>query len=112
MASTFNESQLQLAFQTFERDLQLSINKAVQLYNILRTTLSIRIKGRSIRINTIVNSRKLTVLKEKVVVRKVFDLNSRRFPPRMYDVEDIANRLLTIRNATYIGLRWAFNFVK
>ena len=56
MASTFNENQLQLVFQTFEKDFQLSINEAVQFYNIPRTTLSIRIKDRSIYTDAIANS--------------------------------------------------------
>ncbi len=55
MASTSNESQLQLVLQTFEKDPQLSINKAIQLYNILHTILSTRIKGRSIYIDIIAN---------------------------------------------------------
>ncbi len=100
MASTFNESQLQLVLQAFERDPQLNINEAIRLYNIPRTTLSARIKGRSIHINTIINSRKLTVLKEEVVVQEVFDLDSWGFPLRMRDIEDMANRLLMIHDAT------------
>jgi len=103
--STSNKSKLQLAFQTFEKDPQLSINKVARLYNIPHTTLSTRIKGRSIHTNVIANSRKLTVLEEEMVVRKVFDLDSRRFPFRIRNIEDIANRLLAIYNATYIELR-------
>ncbi len=112
MASTSNENQLQLVFQTFERDLQLSINEAARFYNIPRTTLSARIKGRSIYVDVITNSRKLTTLKEEVVVQEVFDLDLQGFLPRIYNIKDIANRLLAIRNATYIGLHWTFNFVK
>ncbi len=56
MTSTSNECQLQLALQTFKRDLQFNIRKAVRLYNVLRITLSIRINDISIYINTIVNS--------------------------------------------------------
>src|SRR6266566_954991 len=105
MASTSNESQLQYALQTFERDPQLSIRKVARLYNIPRTTLSTRINGRSTHEDTIANSQKLTTLKEKVVVQEVLDLDSRRFPPRIRNVEDIANRLLTTYDTTYIGPR-------
>ena len=104
MVSASNENQLQYTLQTFERDPQLSIRMVVRLYNIPRTTLSARINSRSTREDIIANSRKLTALEEEVVVREVFDLDSRRFPPRIRDIEDIANRLLAIRNATYIGL--------
>ena len=105
MASISNEYQLQLAFQTFEKDLQLNIRKATRLYNIPHSTLSIRINGISIYITTITNSRKLTTLKKEVIVRKVLDLDSQRFPPRIHDIEDIANRLLATRDTIYVGPR-------
>ena len=56
IASTSNKNQLQLALQTFKKDPQLNINEATQLYNIPRTILSIRIKGRSIYADIIANS--------------------------------------------------------
>ncbi len=94
MVSTFNEYQLQLVFQTFEKDPQLSVHKAIRLYNILYSILSIRINSVFIYIIIIANSQKLTALKEKVIM------------------EDITNRLLAIYDAIYIGLYWVSNFVK
>ncbi len=104
MASTSNEHQLQLACQTFEKDPQLSIRKTVRLYNILRITLFDRINSRLIHIDIIVNLRKLIVLKEEVIIQKVFNFDSRRFPLQIYDMEDMINRLLTIYDTTYIEL--------
>ncbi len=103
---------MQLAFQAFEKDSQLSIRKAARFYNILHSTLSTRINGVSIRVITMANLRKLTVLEENIVVQEILDLDSRGFPFRMYDVKDIANRLLTIYDAIYVGPRWTSNFVK
>ncbi len=68
MMSTSNEYQLQFVFQIFEKDFQLSICKVVRLYNILHITLTHCINGRSVCIDIIVNLRKLTALKEEVVV--------------------------------------------
>ncbi len=68
MASTSNKSQLQLVLQAFERDPQFSIRKAIRFYNILHSILSTRINGVSTHLNIIANSRKLTTLKEEVVV--------------------------------------------
>ncbi len=84
----------------------------MQLYNVLRTTLSIRINGISTRADIIINLRKLTTLEKEMVVQEIFDLDSRGFPLRMRDIEDITNRLLAIYDAIYIGLRWTFNFIK
>ncbi len=104
MIPTSNEYQLQFALQTFEKDLQLNIREATRLYNVLRTTLSIRINGISTRINTMVNLQKLTASKEKIVIQEIFDLDSQGFPLRIRDIENMVNRLLTIYDTTYIGL--------
>ncbi len=104
MTSISNEYQLQLILQAFEKNFQLNIRKAVRLYNVLYTTLSIRINGVSTCANTMINSRKLTMLEEEVIVQEILDLDLRRFPLWIYDIENIANRLLTICDAIYIGL--------
>ncbi len=80
MASISNECQLQLALQTFEKDPQLNIRKAIQLYNILHSILSIRINSVSIYTITIANSQKLITLEKEIIVREILDLDSRRFP--------------------------------
>src|SRR6266566_7265055 len=103
MASTSNEYQLQLALQTFEKDPQLNVRKAVRLYNILHSTLSIRINSISTHAITITNSQKLTILKKEVIVREIFDLDSQGFLPRIYDIKDIVNRLLTIYDTIRVG---------
>src|SRR6266566_2274459 len=88
IVSTSNKYQLQLVLQIFEKDLQLNIRKTIQFYNVLHITLSIRINGISTYVNTIANLRKLIALKKEVVVREVFNLDSRRFPFRIYNIED------------------------
>src|SRR6266566_5024575 len=105
MASTSNECQLQLALQAFEKDPQLSVREAARLYNIPHSILSTRINGVSARATTMANSRKLTALEEEVVVREVLNLNSRGFPLRIHNMEDMANQLLATRDATCVGPR-------
>ena|SRR6266699_2801067 len=103
MTSTSNEYQLQLVFQTFEKDPQLNVRETTRLYNIPHSTLSTRINNISAHTTIITNLRKLTALKEEIIVREVFDLDSQRFPLRIYNIEDIANRLLAIYDAIYVG---------
>ncbi len=112
MVSPSNDNQLQLVLQAFERDPQFNIYKFARFYNIPCTTLSIWINGRSIRTNIIANSQKLIMLKKKVVVRKILDLNSQGFPLRIHDIENMVNRLLATYDTTYVGLCWVSNFVK
>jgi len=49
---------------------------------------------------------------KEAMIRHVFDLDLRGFPPRLADVEDIANLLLADSNARRAGKRWALNYVK
>jgi hypothetical protein len=56
--------------------------------------------------------RKLSNQEEQIIVQFILDLDSRGFPSRLSYMEDIANSLLTNRNAPPVGKRWAHNFVK
>ena len=103
---------MQFVFQTFEKDPQFNVREAIQLYNIFHSTLSTRINDVFTYAIIIANSRKLTTLKKEVVVRKILDLDSQRFLLWIYDIEDIANRLLAIYDAIYVGPCWISNFVK
>ena len=58
------------------------------------------------------NSKKLTDLEELVILRRVLDLDSRGFQPRQSDIQEMADRLRTDRDASRVGPRWAENFVK
>jgi hypothetical protein len=58
------------------------------------------------------NSRNLTSLEEDTIVQYILDLDARLHPPRLANVEDMANRLLRERDAPSVGKRWASNFVK
>jgi hypothetical protein len=45
------------------------------------------------------NSRTMTDLEEEVIVKYILDLDARAFPPRLADVEAMANSLRVTRNA-------------
>jgi 2-keto-3-deoxy-L-rhamnonate aldolase RhmA len=67
--------------------------------------------GVSFRRDTTSNCRILTILKEEVIIKHVLDLDARAFPPRIADVEAMANLLRATRHAPSVGLRWASRFV-
>jgi hypothetical protein len=51
------------------------------------------------------NSRTMTDLEEEVIVKYILDLDARAFPPRLADVEAMANSLRVTRNALPVGGR-------
>jgi hypothetical protein len=106
-----DEAQMLLAIQALKQDDKQSVRTIAAIYNVSRTTLHRRMKGRHSRRDRPANSRKLTDLEEEVLVQEILDLDSRAFPPRLSGVEDMANRLLTDRNASRVGPRWASRFV-
>jgi hypothetical protein len=88
------ENRILLAIQAFQKDPNLTIRAAAQIYNVSQTTLQDRINGTSSRRDILANSRKLTDSEESVLVQYIIDLDSRAFPPRLSGVEDMANLLL------------------
>jgi hypothetical protein len=84
-----------LAIEAIQKDPQLSARAAAKIYDVSRSTLGAHLKGISSRRDTMPNSRKLTDLEEKTIAEYVLDLDARSFPPRLCDVEDMANRLPT-----------------
>jgi hypothetical protein len=47
----------------------------------------------------------MTDLEEIVLIKYILDLATKGFPPRLYIVEDIANRILATRNGRRVGQR-------
>ena len=47
-----------------------------------------------------------------MIVQHILKLDERGYPPRLTNVEDMANSLLTERNQPHVGKNWAGTFVK
>jgi len=92
-----------LALRALQNDKDLSVRAAAKIYNVNRTTLAQRRAGRPSRRNIPANSRKLTNLEEKTIVRYIIKLYARAFHPQLTYVEDMANRLLRERDAPPAG---------
>jgi hypothetical protein len=80
-------------------DPNLSAGAAAKIYSVSHATLDRQLLGKLSRRDSPPNSRKLTALEEAIIVQHVLDLDSRSFPPRLREVEDMANRLLADRGA-------------
>ena len=112
MSKKDDESRIILALQATQNDPNLSSRAAAKIYSISHEKLSRRKRGVQSRRDISANSRKLTDLEESVLVQHILDLATKGFPPRLSIVEDMANRLLAIRDASRVGKHWASNFVK
>jgi hypothetical protein len=55
---------------------------------------------------------RLEATEEQVIVQHILKLDKRGYPPRLTDVEDIANSLLTKRHQLPVSKNWASTFVK
>ena len=87
-----------------QNDLTLSARAARKIYTVDHQKLSRRRRGMQPRRDILANSRKLTNLEESVLVQYILDLAAKGFPPWVYFVEDMANRLLATHNVLCVGI--------
>jgi hypothetical protein len=93
------EAQLILAIQAIEKDPTLSVRRVAAIYTVPRLTLITRIRGIQPRRDTRPKNQILTKLEEDTIIKRIIELDSQAFPPRLSAVEDMANRLLRDRDA-------------
>ncbi|RKK76014.1 hypothetical protein BFJ69_g7344 [Fusarium oxysporum] len=106
------EARIILALQAYQADPKLSLRRAAFLYDVHFQTLHFRSQGRQARADCVPNGRKLSDQEEQLIVEYILNLDSRGFPSRHRDIEEIANRLLADRDTSPVGKRWAINFIK
>ncbi|RYC78589.1 hypothetical protein BFJ63_vAg18538 [Fusarium oxysporum f. sp. narcissi] len=112
MPQPSNEARILLALQALQNNPKLSLRRAAKIYEVGFGTLRNRQNGIQSRDAWVPKSRRLTDLEEQIIVQFLLDLDSRGFPARLRFVEEIANSLLTDRDASPVGKRWAHNFIK
>ena len=106
------EGRILLAIQAVKEGKAKSVRDAVALYDVAETTLRERYYGIPSRQDSIPNSRKLTSQEELAIVRYILELDSRGFSPRPQDVREMADLLLSERDASPVGKNWTTNFIK
>jgi hypothetical protein len=111
MSQQNKEAKINLALLAIQQDPKLSFRRAAQIYEVSHEQLSRRTRGILSRRDQPANSRKLTDLEEKTIIGYILDLDSQGFPPRLSGVEDMANRLLELRDGGRVGKNWPNNFV-
>ena len=103
MSQSNDEAKILLTLQALQNDPKLSIRGAASIYQVCHQKLGRRQRGMQSRRDWVPKSRKLSDLEEQIIVQFILDLDSRGFPPRLRDVEEMANRLLADRDAPPVG---------
>ena len=112
MGSPSNEASIISAIEALKRDRKLTVRQAALFYNVPRTTLRRRRNKTPSRAETTPNRRKLTDEEESQLIEYILHLDSRAQPPRLRDVEAMANRLLELCYDILVGRNWVASFVK
>jgi hypothetical protein len=112
MPQLSKEGNIFLAITAIRNDPQMSIRRAAKTYEVSKTTLRARLRGRPPPLEKRNGRLVLTSTEEETLVQHILDLDSRGFPPRFDYVRDMANRLLAARHADPVGERWPYTFVQ
>jgi len=103
MSHQSKEANIILAIKAIHRDPGISIQQAAKIYKVSKTTLHTRLRGRAATREKRNARHILTSSKEETLIKHVIDLDSRGFSPRIDSIRDMANILLTMRQAAPIG---------
>jgi hypothetical protein len=98
-----NEANILLAISAIKQRQIGSVNRAAATYNVPKSTLRSRLAGKPTRRDCKPNLKKLTKLKEEVIIRHILDLDSRGYLPCLNAVRDMANKLLAARGARTVS---------
>jgi hypothetical protein len=96
------EARIILVIKAIRSSKKINRSNTTKIYDILYSTLTDRINGRTPIYERRLGASKLTELKEEVIIQNILDINTRRFVPRLASIEDIANYILESRGGRYI----------
>ncbi|APA09566.1 hypothetical protein SS1G_06291 [Sclerotinia sclerotiorum 1980 UF-70] len=105
MVSTLNERDIVIAMKAMAKDKNLSLWKAVKIYNITHTTLIRRMKEITPASEYRQKQYKITKIKEEVIIQHIIDMDERGFSPKFISVESMANHILESRGGKRVGIQ-------
>jgi len=105
------EGRIELALLAYYNREFKSLRRAANAFSVPSSTLTDRYNGIAYLPDRRNGRYKLTSTEEQTIVRYILDLDSRGFSPRLCEVADMADKLLTARGAEPVGKHWAERFV-
>jgi hypothetical protein len=97
------DGRVDLALQAYTLGQFRSLRRAAAAFNVKHQRLSNQLHGISSRAQTRPNCQKLTATEEQTIIQYILNLDSRGFAPRLYEVADIADKVLSIRGSEPVG---------
>ena len=105
------EGRILLALQALERKTIYGLRNAARTCNVDYYALRRRYNKVALRRDCELNQKKLTRLKEDVVIQHILYLDVRGFSPILAEVGDMANKLLKARGKGLVSINWLSRFV-
>jgi hypothetical protein len=113
--ASYTEGRILLAIDAIKKGHISSIRGAAKLYDVPRSTLTHRVRGRTARLDSQSRNRKLTSTEESVLIQWITSMDERGQPPQVATVREMANILLAKRDESTspstVGTNWVRNFV-
>ena len=97
------EGRIKLALSAYHAGQFKSLRRAAAAFNIPSSTLIDQYNGIAYLPDRRNGRHKLTSTEEQTIVQYILNLDSRGFPPRLCEVADMADKLLTARGAEPVG---------
>ena len=113
--SAEQEGRILLAISALEKQEICTIREAARVYNVPRSTLQDRLRGKVFRAEKRANLYKMTQNEEESLVRWILSLDRRGAPPQPSDAREMANILLAGRGTAPIqsvGVNWVTKFIQ
>lgn len=107
-----NEAGIQMAKSAIERGQFRSNRAAAASFNVNKDTLRNRRNGMPSRRDCVPNSKKLSIIEERVIIDHVIDVDARGFQANYDMLRDMANKLLSDRGQPNVGKNWPSRFVQ
>ena len=111
MSVQTQEARIILAIKAIRTSKKLSRRKAIKIYEVPESTLRLRMNGSTPLPKRRLANTNLNELEEQIIINYILDRDSRGFPPRQADVEDMANWLRKTRRVKPVGKLWAHRFI-
>jgi len=104
-----------LAISALKNNEISNIREAARVYNVPRSTLQDRLRGKTYRDETRANNHIMTQSEEESLVQWILSLDRRGAAPRPAHIQEMADILLSKRGhttTTTVGDKWVYNFIK